>query len=439
MDFFPAGSPYRSLLPRAIIPSFVKPLEKGGPGGVPTFVLSIVDTTAVFSRTAEFHGLEDFRLGWHPPCTVTADPTQEPRTFYAREEPKNEPSLVEESPYESPVFVDISSGCGSNKGSGWNFSLYLTARDTRTPLQIAQFMVTNIQQAISSLGPFIDQGVAAQLQGQASAAFETLVAAPASSLANINNFLAIVDDPANLALFDNTTRNVRGEMAGRAQAARYMIQKLLPTGTIVEFALPIASSYPWGIASGPDGNLWFTEFAANKVGRITTAGVVTEFSIPTAGSSPQGIASGPDGNLWFRRRAANKIGRITTAGVITEFPIPTAGGDPSGIASGPDGNLWFTEASNKIGRITTAGVITEFPIPTAGSGPSAIASGPDGNLWFTEYSGNKIGRITTAGVITEFPIPTAGSNPSGIASGPDGNLWFTESLATTSAASRPRV
>ena len=181
-DFFPAGSPYRSLLPRVIIPSFVKPLGKGGPGGVPTFVLSIIDTTAVFSRTAEFHGLEEFRLGWHPPCVVTADPTQEPRTFYAREPRRTSRASWRRSQFESPVFVDISSGCGSNKGSGWNFSLYLTARDTRTKLEIADFMLLRIQDAIGSLSSYIDSGLASQLQAEAVAASSTLASSPSSSL-----------------------------------------------------------------------------------------------------------------------------------------------------------------------------------------------------------------------------------------------------------------
>jgi uncharacterized repeat protein (TIGR01451 family) len=427
-DFFAADSPYRLLLPRAVIPRFVKPLGKGGQGGVPTFVLSIIDTTAQFSRTAEFHGLEDFRLGWHPPCVVPADPTQEPRTFYAREEPKNEPSLVEDSQYESPVFVDISSGCGSNKGSGWNFSLYLTARDTRTPAQIADFMLLRIQDAIMSLGAFIDSGVASQLQAQATAAAGTLLSSPADSLGNMNNFLGIVDAPANAGLFDNATRNVRGEMAGRAQAARYMIRKLLPpTGTFVEFTIPTGGSRPTGITAGPDGNLWFAENNGNKIGRITPAGVITEFGIPTGSALPFRITAGPDGNVWFTELSGNKIGRITPAGAITEFVIPTASSRPLGITAGPDGNLWFTEEiGNKIGRITPAGAITEFALPTGG-GPSGIASGSDGNLWFPEIDGNRIGRITPAGVITEFALPTAGSQPrDGIASGPDGNIWFTE-------------
>jgi streptogramin lyase len=42
---------------------------------------------------------------------------------------------------------------------------------------------------------------------------------------------------------------------------------------------------------------------------------ITEFTIPTANSGPNGITAGPDGALWFTEAAANKIGRITTAGL----------------------------------------------------------------------------------------------------------------------------
>jgi len=80
-------------------------------------------------------------------------------------------------------------------------------------------------------------------------------------------------------------------------------------------------------------------------------GTVTEFPTPTTDSAPWGIAAGPDGNLWFTETNGNKIGRITTSGTITEFPLPTAGSGPSDIAAGPDGNLWFTEGAGKIGRI----------------------------------------------------------------------------------------
>jgi len=189
-------------------------------------------------------------------------------------------------------------------------------------------------------------------------------------------------------------------------------------------------SYPTGITSGPDGNLWFTERFGNNIGRITPAGVITEFPIPTGGSEPDGgITSGPDGNLWFTEGTGNRIGRITTAGVITEFLVPTGGSFPIGITLGPDGNLWFAEAfAIKIGRITTSGTITEYPIPGGGQ-PLWITAGPDGNLWFTDQVDSKIGRITTSGLVTEFATPTANSLPQYITTGPDGNLWFAEELA----------
>ena len=204
--------------------------------------------------------------------------------------------------------------------------------------------------------------------------------------------------------------------------------------TITEFPLPNGGAEPGSIAAGPDGNLWFTEFRGNRIGRITTAGVVSEFTIPTPDSAPLDIAAGPDGALWFTEDLACKVGRITIAGAITEFPTGAfAISDcTTGIALGPDGNMWFTEwDAGQIGRITPAGVITLFMIPDApvsGTTPHDIVAGPDGALWFTEFRGNRIGRITTDGVITQFTLPAPERGPFDITAGPDGNLWFTKPI-----------
>jgi len=72
-----------------------------------------------------------------------------------------------------------------------------------------------------------------------------------------------------------------------------------------------------------------------------SARVVTEFSV---GTTPQGITAGPDGNLWFTEFNVDKIGRITPTGTLTEFRTGiTPGAHPAVITLGPDGNLWFTE------------------------------------------------------------------------------------------------
>lgn len=209
------------------------------------------------------------------------------------------------------------------------------------------------------------------------------------------------------------------------------IARLTPADVLTQWGLPGTNAQPRHIVTGPDGNLWFAEDHANRIGRIAPDGTIAEWDVPTKSSSPHGIVAGPDGNLWFTEPGAGKVGRITPTGTITEFALPS-GGAPHGIAAGPDGNLWVADSgAERILRVTTAGVATAFAVPTAASDPTGIAAGPDGNLWFTEKAAGRIGRVTPAGKVTEFPLPTATVQPEGIAAGPDGVLWFTEAGASS--------
>ncbi len=125
------------------------------------------------------------------------------------------------------------------------------------------------------------------------------------------------------------------------------------TPTISEFTVPSPRSVPFHITTGADGNLWFTERDANKIGRMTPSGVFSEFQIPTPNSAPTGITLGPDDDVWFTKSTGNRIGRIDTNGVITEYVICGMGAAPARTAHGPDGAIWFTsQGANAIGRIT---------------------------------------------------------------------------------------
>ena len=382
-SFFPPGSPPQALLPDVTVPSYLKALGKGTPSGPPTFVLAVIDTTAQFKRTAEFHGFEDFRLGHDPACVNAADRTKEPRTFDVPEAAKGEPSLV-----EGAVFTDISSGCGSNKGSGWNFSLYLTGRDTRPVLEVARFKLRRMQDTLAALASFITSpAVATSLTNEVQAALSTLDASPLSSLANMNNVVAIGDQ--NPTAFDNSTRNVAGELLGRAQSATYLLDKVLyaPPGTLTEFPLAVNRA-PRGIVRGPDGNVWFTEI--DRIGRITPAGAITEF---TWGGSPvlqpYLMTLGPDGNLWITEYLLNRIARMTTAGGAVEFPTPTAGSrpevswpGPTATSGSPSGPGTRSAASPQRGRSPSslfpprpAGPTGSRPPPTTSGSPSRRATG----------------------------------------------------------------
>lgn len=240
------------------------------------------------------------------------------------------------------------------------------------------------------------------------------------------------------------------------------------SAVITEYPLPSAAAQPRGIAAGPDGNLWFTEYGANRIGRISPGGVIAEFELPGDFRGLHDIAAGPDGNLWFTEHEANRIGRISPAGVIAEFDVPTPGSHPGGISAGPDGNLWFTqESGGNIGRIRPDGTIDEFPLPSpefvtdisAGTGDelwftawgrigritiqgaidfpyqfdsfgaTEITVASDGSLWFTSKFGNSVTRVNEDGAVTNFFLSGEPLGPTGIVEAPDGSIWFTESFA----------
>jgi streptogramin lyase len=56
-------------------------------------------------------------------------------------------------------------------------------------------------------------------------------------------------------------------------------------------------------------SLWFTE-ESGKVGEITTDGVVTEFDLPSSNGQPLGVTGGPDGNVCFTEFKANRLASL---------------------------------------------------------------------------------------------------------------------------------
>lgn len=221
--------------------------------------------------------------------------------------------------------------------------------------------------------------------------------------------------------------------------SRGAIRRISTSGKITEFSAGIkANSGLSAITRGPDGNMWFSQGYepqgmggspsgyANRIGRITPTGAITEFGAvfppaPTSEKSPRGIATGSDGNLWYSKEGV--IGRMTTDGIVTEF---SGVGDPYGMTAGSDGNIWFADYGRKaIGRITPTGDIAFFK----GSGgrsigaPMEITLAPDGNLWFTGDMDRSIGRITPSGMVTRFRVARDGY-VLGIAVARDGRVWF---------------
>ena len=74
----------------------------------------------------------------------------------------------------------------------------------------------------------------------------------------------------------------------------------------------------------------------NQIERITTAGKITEYPLSTANSQPSYIVGLVGGDMWFTEYGSNKIGRINpTAGTLDEYPVRTPNSQPYGITMGP--------------------------------------------------------------------------------------------------------
>ena len=134
------------------------------------------------------------------------------------------------------------------------------------------------------------------------------------------------------------------------------IARLTTTGAFLEFSTlfaPPPSDNPFGLVDRGDGDIWYVANGSSRIGfQGITSGVAGETSIPTANSGPYGIATAPDLNLYYTESAVDKIGRIHDLFTAQLEISLTSGTVPEQIVRGPDGNLWFAEnGTSKIGRL----------------------------------------------------------------------------------------
>lgn len=206
---------------------------------------------------------------------------------------------------------------------------------------------------------------------------------------------------------------------------------LAPDGQIAEYETPTAESAPTSLKIGPDGRVWFTERAGNRIGVLDPrAGRIREIAIPTPDSQPTGLAVGPDGTVWFTEKRASKIGRLDPSTLqITELATPTPEAEPSTVVVDGQGHVWFDErAADNLVRLDPAtGQMRQYRVPTRGSRVVGLVPDPRGFLWFLELAGQKVGRLEVeTGQVVEYAIPTRLASPFKAALDGRGRLWFTQ-------------
>ena len=204
------------------------------------------------------------------------------------------------------------------------------------------------------------------------------------------------------------------------------------TAPIKEYEVPTPKSRPHDPALAPDGSLWYTGQAANKLGRLDpSTGAFKEYPLKTPHSGPHGLVADQQGNIWFTAISAGYIGKLDPkTGDIREFrPADKTEIDPHTPVFDHDGILWFTnEETNYIGRLDpSTGQMTLAKSPTRHAVPYGIVILPTNAPLFCEFGTNKLGTIDPKTMtVREFALPNASARPRRIALAPDGTVFYTD-------------
>jgi streptogramin lyase len=197
--------------------------------------------------------------------------------------------------------------------------------------------------------------------------------------------------------------------------------------TIYEMA---GFTHPYGITSGPDGNIYFTDSGTVEVIQPNNNVPLDEWVIS---GNLYDITTGSDGALWITDQSNDGADRVTTTGIIARYPFT---GTPQGIAPGPNGLMLIADnTSGGVWTLDTGGLFTVLPFSPSGT-PSQVTWVPGGTLgdaWFAEtyYVGDF--SLTNNAINAQILVPN-GDYANYITYGPDGNVWVTASGGIT-----PRV
>ena len=204
--------------------------------------------------------------------------------------------------------------------------------------------------------------------------------------------------------------------------------------------LPTPTSWPAHMVLDVDGNIWFTEFWANSIGRLTPeTGEIIELPLPEptvqqgpgliVGGGPWEIAFDEHGDLWVNEFFDASLLRIKPSVMdgencleldaggqnpcIEEVVVETDGFDRRSIHSlsvGLDGHVWFSVTRHPTDYASAGGSVVGFLSPNGGDAVSYVAlqnaptwvtgivQDPQSrDVWLADYQDHKIGRLRQLG------------------------------------------
>jgi virginiamycin B lyase len=177
------------------------------------------------------------------------------------------------------------------------------------------------------------------------------------------------------------------------------------------------------------GVLWFTG-QSGIYGRLDPdVGAVEVFDAP-GGPGPYGIATCPDGTVWYASLAGSHIARIDLeSGAAIPVAPPTEGQGARRVWCDSADRVWVAEwDAGQVGRYDPiVDEWDEWPLP--GGSPMAYAVYVDDRdaVWLTDFGANSIVRFDpSTETFMSFPLPDAGAAVRQLLGRP-GEVWGAES------------
>jgi virginiamycin B lyase len=199
--------------------------------------------------------------------------------------------------------------------------------------------------------------------------------------------------------------------------------------------------YPHSLAIGGGGKVWFNGHFTHspeligsvdaRNGRVATQEVPAH---PTLGKGPGGpipyeIRVGPDGRVWGSELAGNRIFSFQPAsGRFEVYPLPTPHSGPRRFDLDSRGVVWIPAyAANLLVRFDPATHrFSEIPLPIRDAAPYIVRSDPrSGALWIGTGAADVLLRYDPGtGRFETYPLPTKGAMIRHLAIDPrNGDVW----------------
>jgi len=188
------------------------------------------------------------------------------------------------------------------------------------------------------------------------------------------------------------------------------------------------------------GTLWFTGQSGIH-GRLNPAtGQLELFSSP-AGRGPYGIATTPDGTVYYASLAGSYVGRLdATTGEATVLEPPTPGQGARRVWSDSSGRIWVSEwNAGQLAVLDPAtGEWREWMLPGDRPMPYAVYVDKNDKIWLSDFGANALLRFDPLQETFEgFLLPSPGASVRQILGRP-GEIWGAESATDKLVVIRTR-